>query len=228
MIQRAERRGRTRYSEPEGVLYSEFQANGIASLLLIPINWCATASGAEKRVKDQDSRYQALPLLCESFEGGRMSESAIQLLPCPFCNADPEWEKGQGYETYITCKTPFCAAEDCYVADEKQWNRRAGVAALTARLEAAEKVMAIVSAENKQLCARLFSSTEEAERYLGAEYRANDAERDARRYRMVHNGEVPDFAMLPIENDDEHINAVDGDKLDAIIDAAIKADHDKP
>ena len=45
----------------EGVSYSKAQANEVTLPRFIPINWRASASGAESGVADRGSRYQARP-----------------------------------------------------------------------------------------------------------------------------------------------------------------------
>jgi len=47
-----------------------------------------------------------------------------ELKPCPFCDKLPAVEDTPDGE-YITCKTPFCPAEDCYFSGTAAgWNRR--------------------------------------------------------------------------------------------------------
>jgi len=48
-----------------------------------------------------------------------------------------------------------------------------------------------------------------------------EAERAVQRYRVLHNGELPGYAVMSCTNDDDRLGAIDGDALNAAIDAAI-------
>jgi hypothetical protein len=45
--------------------------------------------------------------------------------------------------------------------------------------------------------------------------------KDAERYRIVRNGGIPNIAMIPINDDLVRHMSIDGDELDAAIDAAL-------
>jgi hypothetical protein len=62
------------------------------------------------------------------------------------------------------------------------------------------------------------------ERLAEAQARIAELEKDTERYRMLHNGDVDGILIMRghVEDEEDIANLVDGDELDAAIDAALK------
>lgn len=86
-----------------------------------------------------------------------------ELKPCAFCRKPPVVEDTPDGQ-YITCKTPFCPAEDCYWGGTVAgWNARAQdseLAALRTKLEKAERKLAQARAEGMETAAKVCEEDE--------------------------------------------------------------------